>query len=298
MQVDVFTDRAFGGNQLAVFTDARGLTAEEMQTVTREMNYAECSFVFPSDHPDAAKRVRIFAPATELPLAGHPTIGTSYVLAWEGAIPLWGAVTEVTLAVGVGPTPVVIEQRDGRPSFVWMTQPSPVFGRVRDDRRRVAAALGVDASDLHATWPLQVVSTGVPFLYVPLRSLAAVAACRPDAAALAALFAGDASAALLVFALETVAPDAAVHARMFGPHALGIPEDAATGGAAGPRGAYLARHGGLPAGSEARFIVEQGVEMGRPSRIHVEMRPQGEDIAGPRVGGQAVIVGEGAVFWE
>jgi len=138
--------------------------------------------------------------------------------------------------VGVGPTPVVIEQRDGRPSFVWMTQPSPVFGRVRDDRRRVAAALGVDASDLHATWPLQVVSTGVPFLYVPLRSLAAVAACRPDAAALAALFAGDASAALLVFALETVAPDAAVHARMFGPHALGIPEDAATGGAAGPRG--------------------------------------------------------------
>ncbi len=298
VQVDVFTDRAFGGNQLAVFTDAQGLTIDEMQTLTREMNYAECSFVFPSDHPHAVKRVRIFAPATELPVAGHPTVGTAYVLAREGAIPLRGAVTEVTLALGVGPTPVVIEQRDGRPSFVWMTQPVPVFGMVRDDRRRVAAALGVAASDLREAWPLQVVSTGVPFLYVPLRSLAAVAACRPDAAALAALFEEDTPAALLVFALETLAPDATVHARMFGPHAMGIPEDAATGGAAGPLGAYLTRHGGLSAGPGARFIVEQGVEMDRPSRIHVEVYRRGEGIAGPRVGGQAVIVGEGTVFWD
>jgi len=162
----------------------------------------------------------------------------------------------------------------------------------------VAAALGVEGCDLHETWPLQVVSTGVPFLYVPLRSLAAVAACRPDAAGLAALFEGDTPAALLVFALEKLAPDATAHARMFGPHAMGIPEDAATGGAAGPLGAYLARRGGLPDGSEARFIVEQGVEMGRPSRILVEVSRQGEGIAGLRVGGQAVIVGEGTLFWD
>lgn len=298
VQVDVFTDHAFGGNQLAVFTDARGLTTDEMQLLTREMNYSESAFVLPADRPDVAKRVRIFTPARELPLAGHPTVGTSYVLAREGVVPLHGTMTEIMLALGVGPVPVVIEQRDGQPSFVWMTQPAPVFGPVRDDRARVAAALGMAASDLHDTWPLQVVSTGVPFLYVPVRSRAAVAACHPDAAALSALFADGAPASLLVFSLETVAPEAAVHARMFAPHTMGIPEDPASGAAAGPLGAYLAHYGGLPLVAETRFIIEQGLEMGRPSTIHVVVRRRDAKIMGPRVGGQAVIVGEGHLVWD
>lgn len=298
VQVDVFTDQAFGGNQLAVFTDARGLTTGEMQILAREMAYSESTFVLPADHAGAAARVRIFTPTTELPLAGHPTVGTSFVLARDSAIPLDGEATEAILELGVGPVPVVIERRDGRPSFVWMTQPAPVFGPVRADRDRVAAALGVSVADLHGDWPLQVVSTGVPFLYVPLRSLAAVAACRPDAAALSALFADSDPASLLVFALETVTRDATVHARMFAPHTMGIPEDPATGAAAGPLGAYLARYGALPAGPQTRFVVEQGLEMGRPSHIHVEVRRRGEELIGPRVGGQAVIVGEGDLFWD
>ncbi len=213
-------------------------------------------------------------------------MGTSYVLAREGVIPLHGAMTEIMLALGAGPVPVVIAQRDGQPSFVWMTPPAPVCGPVRDDRARVAAALGMAAFDLHDTWPLQVVSTGVPFLYVPVRSRAAVAACHPDAAALSALFADGAPASLLVFSLETIVSEATVHARMFAPHTMGIPEDPASGAAAGPLGASLAHDGGLPVVAETRFIIEQRLEMGRPRTIHVAVRWRDAKIMGPRVGGR------------
>lgn len=294
VQTDVFTDRPFGGNQLAVFTDGRGLSSDEMQALAREMNFSESTFVLPADNPEAAFRVRIFTPLRELPMAGHPTVGTSYVLAASGALPLHGDRTEHTLELGIGPMPVAIEARDGQPSFVWMTQPRPRFGPIRDDRARVASALGVVADDLHPTWPVQVVSTGIPFLLVPLRSLDAAARCRPDIAALAALFEGGESLAALLFTTETTMPDVAAHARMFAPHAMGIPEDPATGSAAGPLGAYLARH----AGRETRFVVEQGVEMGRPSRISVEVVRAAGEVTAVRVGGTAVTVGEGEIFWD
>ena len=297
-QADVFTDRPFGGNQLAVFTDARGLTAEEMQTLTREMNYSECTFVLPPEIPNAAKRVRIFTPSRELPMAGHPTVGTTYVLAQRGELELPGETAQVTLQLGIGPVAVTVEKRHGAPHFVWMAHRDPAFGPTRDDHEQVAQALSIFPTDIHSAWPLQIVSTGVPFLFVPLRSLDAVGRCHSNESALNDLFKGTEPVMLFVFTTETVSADASVHARMFGPHVIGVPEDPASGSAVAPLGAYVARYGILPTAPEVRFICEQGIEMGRPSRIHVEARRQGETITGLRIGGQAVIVGEGEIFWE
>jgi trans-2,3-dihydro-3-hydroxyanthranilate isomerase len=296
IQADVFTDKAFGGNQLAVFTDARGLSAEEMQALTREMNYSESTFVLPPEIPGAAKRVRIFTPAFEMPMAGHPTVGTTFVLAQRGEL----VGDEAVLQLKIGPTPVSLEREaDGAPRFVWMTQRAPEFGPVREDRNRVAAALGVTAADLRADLPLQIVSTGVSFLYVPLKSLEAIGRCKVNQSALAALFEHeDKSAAAYLFTTETSGPNVHLHTRMFAPHIFDIPEDPATGSAAGPMGAYAARYNVLPRQPHMRLLIEQGIEMGRPSQIHVDVRTEGEAVTGIRVGGQSVIVGEGHIFWE
>lgn len=182
VQVDVVTDHAVGGNQLAVVTDARADHGRDAIADARdELVGARVCLARRSSRCGETGAHLLFTPARELPLAGHPPVGTSYVLAREGVIPLHGAMTEIMLALGVGPVPVVIAQRDGQPSFVWMTPPAPVCGPVRDDRARVAAALGMAAFDLHDTWPLQVVSTGVPFLYVPVRSRRATPTRPPSA---------------------------------------------------------------------------------------------------------------------
>jgi trans-2,3-dihydro-3-hydroxyanthranilate isomerase len=298
VQADVFTDRPFGGNQLAVFTDGRGLTTEEMQTLAREMNFAESTFVLPPEMPGAVKRVRIFTPGKELPMAGHPTVGTAYVLASRGEITLAGEMTEATLQLNIGPTPVIVEARAGQPRFVWMVHRPPEFGAVIEDRERVAQALGLSPDDLHPEWPIQVVSTGVPFLYAPLRSLDAARRARPGGATLDRLAAEFSADGIYPFSTETTAPEVHIHARMFGAGDLHIVEDPATGSAAAPLGAYVARYGVLGAGPELRFVCEQGVEMGRPSQIHIEVRREGDAITGIRIGGQTVIVGEGEIFWE
>ena len=291
VQADVFTHQPFGGNQLAVFTDARGLSEAEMQALAREMNFSESTFVLPPEIPGAARRVRIFTPATELPMAGHPTVGTTFVLAQRGEI----AGDEAVLELGIGPVRVEIERQAGQPQFVWMTHRQPEFGATRDDRERVAQALGVSAGDLRADLPMQVVSTGMPFLMVPLRSLEAIGRCRVNQAALQSLFAGADPRMVHMFTTETVDPHARLHARMFAPHVADIPEDPATGSAAAPLGAYAARYGLV---SEEQFIVEQGIEMGRPSQIYVIVRRAGETFTELKIGGQAVIVGEGEIFWD
>jgi len=292
IQADVFTDKAFGGNQLAVFTDARGLTAEQMQTLTREMNYSESTFVLPPEMPGTDKRVRIFSPAIEMPVAGHPTVGTAFVLAQSGELPG----VEATLQLNIGPFKVAIERNaSGEPQFVWMTHRAPEFREVRTDREQVAAALGVTAADLREDLPVQMVTTGVPYLFIPLRSLEAIGRCRVNQSALAALFEGEhESAAAYLFTTETTGPHAHLHARMFAPHIFDIPEDPATGSAAAPMGAYAVHYGLLP---EGRFLIEQGVEMGRPSQIHVIARRTGEVFTELKIGGQTVIVGEGHIFW-
>jgi trans-2,3-dihydro-3-hydroxyanthranilate isomerase len=179
-----------------------------------------------------------------------------------------------------------------------MTHRRPEFGETRDDRERVAQALGIGGQDLRADLPIQLVSTGVPYLYVPIRSMEAIGRCRPNQSALRDLYDGGETHGLLMFTAETATPEARLHARMFTPDAGDRPEDPATGSAAAPLGAYAARYGLISAAPEVRFICEQGIEMLRPSQIHIEVRREGEAITGLRIGGQAVIVGEGTISWS
>src|SRR3981189_1219743 len=188
--VDVFTSRAFDGNQLAVFSDAAGVSDAEMQGLADELNFSESTFVTAPDVPGAVRRVRIFTPAREIPMAGHPTVGTTWVLASHGQIPLTMSrgLLDATLQLGIGPVTVTIESANAQPEFVWMNHREPEFGATRKDVARIANALGIEASDIRDDLPIQVVSTGFPFIYVPLRSIDALARCAPNKAALAALF--------------------------------------------------------------------------------------------------------------
>ncbi|MBI5029572.1 MAG: PhzF family phenazine biosynthesis protein [Chloroflexi bacterium] len=298
VQADVFTGQAFGGNQLAVFTDARGLTADEMQTLAQEMNYSESTFVLPPEIPNAVKRVRIFTPGKEMPMAGHPTVGTAFVLAQHGDIPLVGERTEATLQLGIGPVDVVIEQANGKPSFVWMKHREPEFGATFTDREAVAQSLGIAASEVSTEFPMQSISTGVRFMMVPLVSLAIAHRCAPNSSALLELCERLNIEGLYVFTKETMLPGMQIHARMFASPELGLIEDPATGSAAGPFGGYVARYGVLPRADKLRFVIEQGVEMKRPSQIKVKVESSGDKITGLAIGGQTVIVGEGDIFWE
>src|SRR5215212_6466741 len=182
LHVDVFTSRRFEGNQLAVFPDAQGLSTEMMQTIAREMHFSECTFIFPRDGTGDA-RMRIFTPATELPMAGHPTIGSAFALALDGRI-MRGTETFV-FELGVGPTPVTLDWDSNGLAFAWMTQPLPSFGGQIQDRVAVAAAAGVGAADLVDGLPIQAVSCGVPFLFIPIRTRAGVDAVTVDRHAMA-----------------------------------------------------------------------------------------------------------------
>jgi trans-2,3-dihydro-3-hydroxyanthranilate isomerase len=239
--------------------------------------------------PGALRRVRIFTPAHEMPFAGHPTVGAAFVLAATGVIPLDGAAVTVTLQLNIGPTPVTLTARGGRPAFVWMEQPAARFGRAWRNAAEVTGAFGLKAADLDRAAPVQVVSTGVPYLLVPLRSLAVVRRAAPAGEKLVRVGAkhrGPVALAFYLFTRQTEGRGHTVHARMFSPPP-DLPEDAATGSAAGPLAAYLARHT-LAAGE---IIIEQGYEMQRPALIHAEALPTGR----VRVGGECVIVGEGVI---
>jgi PhzF family phenazine biosynthesis protein len=203
--VDVFTSRPFGGNQLAVFTDAAALTASEMQELAHEMNFSESTFVLPAEFAGAARRVRIFTPSIEMPMAGHPTVGTTWVLASRGEIALDSASVDATLQLGIGPVTVTIENAGGKPDFVWMSHREAEFGAKRTDREHVAKALGITAADVCDDLPIQTVSTGVPFLFVPLRTLEALAKCAPGKASITSLLnPGEQPPLIYVFVGEAV----------------------------------------------------------------------------------------------
>jgi trans-2,3-dihydro-3-hydroxyanthranilate isomerase len=266
---DVFTDRALAGNQLAVFTDAQGLNVMLMQALAREMNFSESTFVFPPTAGGHA-HVRIFTPRIEVPFAGHPTLGTAFVIGEKTDL------REVVLETGAGLVPVLLERDGRRPVFGWMTQPLPKVSPFTADME-LLAALGVDRSEL----PLEIYDNGIAHLYVALISREAVASVRPDMDRVAALHRGGVS----VFAGE------GVHwkTRMFAP-AGGVPEDPATGSAAGPLALHLTRHGRVPLGRTIH--IEQGAELGRPSLLYA--RIQGSvDVPTVEVGGAAVIVARG-----
>lgn len=291
--VDVFTDCIFGGNQLAVFTNGRGLTSTTMQAIANEFNLSETTFVLPPEDSAHDYRVRIFTPITELPMAGHPTIGTAYVLARDHMIERNEHESQILFEEEVGVIPVSIQYRGDDPSIIRMTQPLPVFGSIFPDVNLIADMLSIEPEAIADTnLPLQSVSCGVPFLFVPVRDLDAIRRIRLRREVWERVLRDFEAPHMFVFTRETVNEDATVHSRMFAP-ALGIAEDPATGGASGPLGCYLVHHKAVPVNRTTAIVNEQGFEMGRPSIIHIEIDTEEDKIISVRVGGTCCSVGEG-----
>jgi trans-2,3-dihydro-3-hydroxyanthranilate isomerase len=283
---DVFTDKALAGNQLAVISDATGLSTAQMQAIAREFNLSETSFILPSDKADV--RARFFTPARELPMAGHPSIGTLYALQAAGKIQAENA----SLELGIGVVPMRLEYAEGQLQRVWMDQGVPKLLAEVHDRQAVARALGIAIDDLIDTLPIQVVSAGNPFMLVAVDSLEVLTRVSLDLASLPAELMAE-HRAVLVFTLD--APESDVRVRMFG-EAMGVREDPATGSAHGPLGWYLVTHGLFEFDHDSlELISHQGVEMGRSSILHlrVSKTEQGLSIS---VGGSAVKVAEGQLL--
>ena len=296
LHYDVFTDTLFEGNQLAVFPDARGLPAELMQTIAKEMNFAESTFILPAESSDTDVRMRIFTPGAELPMAGHPTIGSTFALAHLGTITAGRA--KWVFGLGVGPTPVELTWEGDRLSFAWMDQRPPDYRTPPSPRADIVRAAGVDPAAVDATGlPVEEISCGVNFIFVPVRTRAAVDAAEPDLAALRRLesaFPGR-HTAVFIFSTEGVDPAVTAYSRMFAPN-LGVAEDPATGGASGPLASYLYKHGLVRRDRMHDMVSLQGVKMGRPSRIHMRITDDGNGvITRVQVGGKAVRVGEGEI---
>jgi len=295
---DVFTDRRFGGNQLAVILDADGLSDAQMLAVTREFNYSESTFVLPPAHDGESVRVRIFTPGGEVPFAGHPTVGTAHVLTALGRLPLTGDETRLVLGEKVGPVPVVVRAEAGRPVFAQLSVAQlPTEAPPAADAAAIADVLSLDPDDLlGGDWAPSVVSCGLPFLLVGVRSSDAVRRARVHIERWERTLRGDVGSEPMVFALDAVAsgdgPPADVHARVFVP-GLSVPEDPATGSACAALGGFLARR--TPRDGTVRWTVAQGLEMGRPSRLEVEADKAGGTITAVRVGGRSVLVCEGTI---
>lgn len=292
---DVFTDRRFGGNQLAVLPDARGLTTEQMLAVTREFNYSESTFVLPPEDAATTRRVRIFTPGGEVPFAGHPTVGTAFVLTATGEVPLTGAETRLVLGEGVGPVPVLVRAEAGVPVFAQLsvaqlpTESAPVASAAT-----IAAALSLAPDDLvGGDYAPRVASCGLPFLMVALRDRDAVRRARVRLELWEQSLAGSTGSEILVFAMDAEGPGADVRARVFVP-GLSVPEDPATGSACAALGGYLAARTPRD-GATLRWVVEQGIEMGRASRLEVEADKHDGQVTAVRVGGASVLVSEGTI---
>jgi len=294
LHYDVFTSRRLEGNQLAVFPDARGLDASTMQAVTKEMNFSESTFILPAERPDTDIRMRIFTPGSELPMAGHPTIGSTFALAHEGVIT--PSRPRFVFELGVGPTSVELQWRGSDLTFAWMDQRRPDIRPPAVAAEDLTRAVGVDHEAFRATTlPVEEISCGVPFIFLPLATRAAVDAAEPDAAAIRKLRSAfaDGHVAVFVFTTEGATDDVTAYSRMFAP-GLGVFEDPATGGASGPLGCYLVHNRVVPRDRADKIVSLQGVAMGRPSRIHIAIASDEQGtITRVQVGGQAVLVGEG-----
>lgn len=308
LQLDVFTDKAFTGNPLAVFPEAEGLSSEEMMQIAREMNLSETVFVL---HPDAGRlevlrRLRIFTPTREIPFAGSPVVGTWNALASEGVVPppdSGSGWQRIFHEVGIGVLPVDIEFKDRKPVQVEMTQGAFEILNEMDDaheQAELARALGLAREDLDESLPIQVITTGLTCMAVPVRSLADLRDIRVNAALLAEIYTRRGGTGCHAFTRETLEVGAArAHARFFMP-ADNIPEDPATGSACGALGAYLVHHGGLslePNDGRYKFVIEQGDFIHRPSRINLDVKGQAGRIEEVKVGGPSVLVARGEVIF-
>ena len=285
VQLDVFTDRALTGNALAVCLDGRGLNTEQMQALARETNLSETTFILPGEaatEKQRGVRVRIFTVQEELPFAGHPTLGTAYVLHRQT-----GA-SEIRLELNVGTVPVRFEQSDGRPVFGEMTQMKPEFG-VTHPPDVIAKFTNLSPADFDNSVPIQTVSTGVPFTITAIRSLKKLQSLRLDLPRALEYLAQSGGKFLYFVSRETVDPKARLHARMLFYNG----EDPATGSAAGCCASWMVAHG--VAASDEHVMIEQGLEMHRPSRIFVRATKRDNQVSNVRVGGNCVEVLRGEV---
>jgi trans-2,3-dihydro-3-hydroxyanthranilate isomerase len=306
-QLDVFTDHAFGGNPLAVFPEAEGITDGQMQQIAREMNLSETVFVLPSEKEEAVRRLRIFTPGNELPFAGHPIVGTWNCLAREGVVPPpengngW---VHFQHEVGIGVLPIDILFKDGEPERVVMTQGKfEIRGEIDDwqEQADIARALGLAREDLDESLPIQAVSTGNTMLLVPVRSLADLGNCKVNQSLLDDFFQSNSSfeggTGCYAFTRETIEiGEARAHARFFIGQNIG--EDPATGSAAGPLGGYLVYHDATrvdPIEGVYKFVIEQGDFINRPSRIGLEVKGEPGRVEVVRVSGTSVVVARGVL---
>ena len=306
LQLDVFTDRAFCGNPLAVFPDAEGISDEVMAKIAREMNLSETVFVLKSESDEVLRRLRIFTPAREIPFAGHPIVGTWAALARENLVPVpdggngWQRIFH---EVGIGVLPVDIEFKDGHAVQVVMTQGKfEVLAEIDDapEQAEVARALGLAREDLDENLPIQVITTGLSCLAVPIRTLAHLRDIRVNPELLTQIYTRHGGTGCLAFTRETIETGAArAHARFFAP-ADNIPEDPATGSACGALGAYLIHHGALslePEDGSYKFVIEQGDFINRPSRINLDVKGEAGHVEEVKVGGSAILVARGEMIF-
>jgi trans-2,3-dihydro-3-hydroxyanthranilate isomerase len=286
VQFDVFASRPLEGNPVAVFPDARNISDQEMQAIAREMNLSETTFIFPrpaATERERGVRVRIFTVQEELPFAGHPTLGTAFALHRETGN------QEIRLELNVGTVAVRFREPADQAPFGEMTQPEPVFGEVHP-RERIAEVSGIAIEDIDSELPIQTVSTGVPFTILPLRNLEAMRRLSLDRARSARYLRETGSSFFFCVTRETVDPTAGLHARMLFYNG----EDPATGSASGCAAAWMLEHGLTHA--DQQVLIEQGIEMDRPSRIFVRASRHNDRVVNVRVGGNVVEVLRGELF--
>jgi len=302
LTLDVFTATPFGGNQLAVFPDARGIPERHLQAIAREFNFSETTFVHPPDDPHHTRRVRIFTPGAELPFAGHPTVGTAHALAATGQLALESpnadgvSLTHLVLEELVGPVPVTVRARGGVPEFAQLSVAKlpELLEPPRPEPAVLAAVFSLRTDDLVlGDWMPSPVSSGIPFLFVPVRTRDAVRRARVRMDLWDTWLRGSPSSEIMVFAMDAEHAGHDVRARVFVP-GLDIPEDPATGSACASLARYLADRDARADGT-LRWTVEQGFEMGRPSLIEAEADKMAGRVTQVRVGGKSVMMGEGTL---
>jgi len=299
-KADVFTDQPFSGNPVAVIPDAEGLTDREFQQIAREMNLSETVFVLPPTDPAAIAKLRIFTPTQEIPFAGHPVIGTFFVLGTLRKFPLRESVTRFMFECHIGLFPIELHVVGNRVAWVIMSQTKPQFLETVTDMRwiyEISQMLQVNKTAITDTrLPVEVVSTGLPVVIVPVRTLTAVKSIRAEPTGTKEICEKLGAYGLMVFTTMTVEDWASVHARMF-VASIGIAEDPATGSAGGALGAYLVKNGVVDVGPTTEVLVEQGYEIDRPSRLTVQVFSDDDAIQEIKVGGQAVMIAEGALMF-
>ncbi len=295
-QVDVFAEKKYAGNQLAVVRDAAGLSDQSMQEIAREMNFSETTFILNDRENSGGYEVRIFSLEQELPFAGHPTLGTAFIIQ---QFIIKENVPDVRLNLKVGQIPVLFSYENERPGILWMKQVSPRFGRTFD-LEEVTRALNISPGQVNTNYPVQEVSTGLPFIIVPLKDLEAVKSCSVDNFGYLNLIDRAEAKSILVFCPETYNPQNQINARMFDQY-HGIAEDPATGSANGCLAAYLVKHRFFDT-TKIDLRVEQGYEIGRPSLLLIRAHEEEgefnansgiEESISISVGGKVIMVAHG-----